>query len=165
MEKGKIWRSVIAIILIVTLLLIGAVPALAIKGDSPANDNPNNLYLYQKDADAAWGIVWDGAWGKYNYSLSSTVITGPFNGHGLAPGTNYTLIEYDGWPNVTVIGSGVADASGDVHITGTVDVGTGGEVLDKYKIWLVLSSDINASGALAGWNPSQYLFEHNLIPN
>ena len=36
-----------------------AIPALAAPGgkDSPANDNPNNLYLYQKDA--SWNIVWD----------------------------------------------------------------------------------------------------------
>ena len=140
-----------------------AIPALAAPGgkDSPANDNPNNLYLYQKDA--SWNIVWDEAWGKYNYSLSGTRISGPFNGHGLVPGTDYTLVEYNGWPSVTVIGSDVADAAGNVHIAGTVDIGSGGETLGKYKIWLVKSSDVTGAN-LNAWNPGSYLFEHNLIP-
>ncbi|OGG07085.1 hypothetical protein A2872_02710 [Candidatus Gottesmanbacteria bacterium RIFCSPHIGHO2_01_FULL_42_12] len=129
--------------------------------DTPANDNPQNLYLYSKDA--SWGVVWDEAWGKYNYSLAGTTISGSFNGHGLVPGTDYTLVEYNGWPSVTVIGNDVADAAGNVHIAGTADVGTGGEVSGVYKIWLVLSSDVSG-GNLTGWNPSAYLFEHNLIP-
>ena len=76
--------------------------------DNPANDNPNNLYLYEKDSN--WGIVWGGAWGKLNFRLSGTgaetTLRGVFNGHGLVPGEDYTLVEYDGWPNVTIIGSG-----------------------------------------------------------
>ena len=142
-----------------------AIPALAAPGgkDNPANDNPQNLYLYPKDGDPTWNIVWNGAWGKYNYSLSSTTISGPFNGHGLVPGTGYTLVEYNGWPSVTVIGSDVADAAGNVHIAGTADVGSGGEVTGKYKIWLVLSSDVSGA-SLTAWNPGAYLFEHNLIP-
>lgn len=146
-------------------LILGAMiaPVLAAPGgkDSPANDNPQNLYLYEKDA--SWNIVWGGAWGKYNYNLSGTTISGAFNGHGLVPGTGYTLVEYNGWPTVTVIGSDVADAGGNVHIAGTADVGTGGEVAGKYKIWLVQSSDVSG-GSLTGWNPGAYLFEHNLIP-
>lgn len=146
-------------------VMLGAmvVPALAAPGgkDSPANDNPLNLYLYQKDA--SWDIVWNGAWGKYNYKLSNEEISGVFNGQGLVPGTDYTLVEYNGWPSVTVIGSDVADAGGNVHIAGTANVGTDGETVGDYKIWLVLSS--NVSGAsLNGWNPGAYLFEHNLIP-
>jgi len=56
----------------------------------------------------------------------------------------------------------VADAAGNVHIAGTADVGSGGEEVGEYKIWLVLSSDING-GSLTGWHPGAYLFEHNLI--
>jgi len=78
-----------------------AIPALAAPGgkDSPANDNPQNLYLYQKNTN--WNIVWDGAWGKYNFKLSGEEISGVFNGHGLVPGTDYTLVEYNGWPSGT----------------------------------------------------------------
>ena len=164
MRKGKIWGLTITAILIITTLLVGAMPALAAPAgkDSPANDNPNNLYLYQKDA--SWDIVWAGAWGKYNYKLSGTTISGPFNGHGLVPGTGYTLVEYNGWPSVTVIGSGVADTAGDVHIAGTANLGPGGETLGKYKIWLVLSSDLTGTNINWPWHPDAYLFEHNLIP-
>ena len=140
-----------------------AIPALAAPGgkDSPANDNPQNLYLYQKNTN--WNIVWDGAWAKYNFKLSDQTISGVFNGHGLVPGTGYTLVEYNGWPSVTVIGSDVADAAGNVHVAGTANVGLGGEEAGKYKIWLVLSSDVSG-GSLTGWHPGAYLFEHNLIP-
>ena len=132
--------------------------------DNPANDNLQSLYLYEKENfTTTWDIVWDGAWGKYNYKLSGTSISGPFNGHGLVSGTGYTLVEYNGWPSVTVIGSGVADALGDVSITGTADVGPGGETTGAYKIWLVLSSNVSG-GDLTAWNPSAWLFEHNPIP-
>lgn len=157
--KKKLFFIAIATLLTIALMVPTAA-VMAAKGDNPANDNPNNLYLYQKDAN--WDIVWGGAWGKYNYSLSGTTITGPFNGHGLVPGTGYTLVEYNGWPTVTVIGKGVADVDGDVHIAGTTDLGPGGETTGEYKIWLVLSADITA-GALNKWNPGSYLFEHNLI--
>lgn len=147
---------------LVGLLAAPAVMAAPGGKDNPSNDNPQSLYLYQKDA--SWNIVWGGAWGKYNYNLSGPTISGPFNGHGLVPGTEYTLVEYDGWPSVTVIGSGVADALGDVSIVGTTDVGASGEGgAGTYKIWLVLSSDVSG-GSLVGWNPSSYLFEHNQIP-
>ncbi len=146
-------------------LMLGsmAIPALAAPAgkDSPANDNTQNLYLYKKDT--SWNIVWDGAWAKYNFKLSDQTISGVFNGHGLVPGTDYTLVEYNGWPSVTVIGTDVADAGGNVHIAGTANVGSGGESEGVYKIWLVLSSDVSG-GSLIGWHPGAYLFEHNLIP-
>lgn len=144
-------------------LLLSVAAVLAAPGgkDNPANDNPQNLYLYEKDA--GWEIVWDGAWGKYNYKLSGENLSGVFNGHGLVPGTDYTLVEYDSWPNVTVIGSDMADAAGNVHIAGTAGVGPGGEILGKYKIWLVRSSEITAE-ALNTWPLNGALFEHNLIP-
>jgi len=32
------------------------------------------------------------------------------------------------------------------------------------KIWVVLSSDVNCTtDTMSGWNPIEYLFEHNLI--
>lgn len=159
-------------VLLLGLLVVGimAIPALAAPAgkDSPANDNPNNLYLYPKDS--AWEIIWDGAWGKLNFKLSGTgvdtTLDGVFNGHRLVSGVDYTLIYYPEpapWPApVVIIGSDTADAAGNVHIAGTAVIG-GPDSGSGDKIWLVLSSDINASSQLAGWNPSQYLFEHNLI--
>ncbi len=162
MKKILVIGSVL--LLVLTVL---ATPVMAAPGgkDNPANDNPNNLYLYEKDAN--WDIVWDGAWGKLNFRLSGTgddtTLSGVFNGHGLVAGEDYTLVEYNGWPSVTVIGSGTADLYGDVHIAGTANIGSGGETAGKYKIWLVLSDDLTGM-AFNAWNPSAYLFEHNLIP-
>ena len=167
-------KRLIAIALaIVMVLTVLAIPAMAAPGgkDNPANDNPQNLYLYEKDP-STWNIVWGGAWGKYNYRLSGTTISGPFNGHGLVAGTGYTLISYnDPWGSAhVVIGSGVADSLGDVAIKATADLGVDGDSTwdqsgapgDGYKIWLVLTADMSGS-SLTGWNPSAYLFEHNLI--
>ena len=168
-------------IALVSLLAAPAVMAAPMGKDIPANANSQNLYLYEKDAD--WAIVSGGAWGKYNFKLSGTgedtTISGPFNGHGLVPCTDYSLIYYPevapnpwlpGGYKVVVIGSGVADEFGDVHIRGTADIGAPdtqpatGDYIGKTgdKIWLVLSSDLTGS-VMTGWNPSEYLFEHNLI--
>ena len=157
-------KRIAILVLAVAIMLLTAIPVVAAPSDkeSPANDNPNNLYLYEKDLDPDWNVVWDGAWGKYNYKLRGEVISGPFNGHGLVAGEDYTLVEYEGWPNVTVIGSCTADEDGNVHIAGSADLGSdGGE--GGYKIWLVLSDDLDGDSFTA-WNPSSYLFEHNVIP-
>ncbi len=150
-------------IALIVALIVPVSAALAAKGDNPANDKAGKLYLYEKDAD--WNIVWDGAWGKMNYKLESTTIDAVFNGHGLVPGTGYTLVKYNGWPDVTVIGNSVADTEGNVHIQGTdVDIGPSGEEGEEgYKIWLILSSDVTGM-KMTGWHQSSYLFEHNLIP-
>jgi hypothetical protein len=164
----KIFSLAIILALVAMLVLPTMVFAAPAGKDIPANNNPQNLYLYQKDA-TDWSVVWDGAWGKYNYKLSGTAISGVFNGHDLVAGTGYTLVEYNSWPSVTVIGSGVADEAGNVHITGTADLGApatwDSDYVGQpagYKIWLVLTADIT-NGSLNKWNPGPYLFENNLI--
>ncbi len=144
----KLAFVLLAMVLVLTL---GASAVLAAKGDNPANDNPNNLYLYEKDS--SWDIVWDGAWGKMTWNRSGKV---SFNGHGLTPDADYTLVIYSGWPNVTGIGSGTADEDGNIHISGSIAAGS------YDKIWLVLSADIT-DDELNKWNPDPYLFEHNAI--
>lgn len=146
-------RVGIAIIAVVVLMGILAIPVMAAQKDNPANDNPNNLYLYEKDAD--WGIVWGGAWGKLNLKGNS----GSFNGHWLEPCTNYELIKFvDSWPGVgsVSLGTGTSDTFGHVHINADLSV------LDTDdKVWLVLDADF--TDQMTAWNPSEYLFEHNLI--
>lgn len=163
----------------VMMSLLGATAVMAAPGgkDSPANNNRQNLYLYPKEyADAPeWTTLWEHqAWGKYNFKLDGQIISGVFNGHGLTPDIDYTLISYnDPWgatPQFVVIGSGVADTDGNVHIAGSVDLGD--DVAspiydwngpgDGYKIWLVLTADITDTQFNA-WNPDAYLFENNRI--
>jgi hypothetical protein len=110
-----------------------------------------------------------------------------FEGHGLVQGEKYSLIYYpDPWPGAGLIclGEGTAyGRGGNVAIWGRKDLGMDlPATYDKNavptppsgavgaKIWLVLSEDVNCgtateplSSQLTGWNPSEYLFEFNLI--
>ncbi len=131
-----------------------------------------HLYLYEKDP-STWEIVEDGAWGKMTYQTSGMYFSFVFNGHGLVPDSEYTLIYYpDPWPGKGLIclGTGIVNEEGNVHIKGAVE--TCGDLPmksdDNYlygaKIWLVLSGDVDCDGrAMIGWNPTDYLFEHVLI--
>ena len=165
-------------IALASLLAASAVVAAPAGKDTPANDNPPNLYLYPKVSAETpeWETQWEAdAWGKYNFTMDGQSIAGVFNGHGLVADTDYALISYnDPWsasPQMVVIGSDVADRHGNVHIkTGPVDLGTdvaspiydwNGEG-DGYKIWLVLSADITGA-RFSAWNPDAYLFENNRI--
>jgi len=154
----------------IVLSLIAAiiVPSIA-KGPTKRAGKSNiaHLYLHEKDPDT-WEIVEDGAWGKMKYNLSGSELDFVFNGHALVPGEEYTLIYYpDPWPGNGLIelGSGIACDEGNVHIAESVDTGdlpAEGDENDGAKIWLILSSDCDG-GQMVGWNPTEYLFEYDLI--
>jgi hypothetical protein len=144
------------------------------------------LYLIEKDVN--WKPVFGGAYGKMHYNIWGEEFNFWFEGHGLVQDQEYTLIYYpDPWPGYGLIclGSGIAHgkggnvaiwgranldtdlpAPGDANATANPPSGAVGA-----KIWLVLSSDVDCTGALGtqpdpemtGWNPSEYLFEFNLI--
>lgn len=135
-----------------------AIPALAVKPNGPSAVNGlahpgqvSQLYLYEKDAN--WDAVVGGAWGKMTFGSDFV-----FNGHGLQPDTEYTLIRYtDPWPGSPVcLAAGTSNAGGNINLSGVML--TGGN-----KVWLVLSSDVNCGVGMTGWNPSEYLFEYNTI--
>lgn len=141
----------IAILLGVIALLVCAVPALAKGPGAPAGkSNEAHLYLYEKIPSGAWPVVEGGAWGKMTYGSDFV-----FNGHGLEPKTDYTLIRYtDPWPGtpVTCLASGVSNAGGNLNLSGTMQEG-------GYKVWLVLTGDVECGVKMTGWNPTAYLFE------
>ncbi len=176
----KKFLILVVVVAMMTALIVAPVMAAGKNGQS-GKSNVGHVYLYEKDAD--WEAVAGGAWGKYNYKLSGagnlTEVSGVFNGHGLDVDVEYSLIYYpevapNPWPTggyeVFVIGSGMANEDGNVHITGAVVIGGPdpqpdegdyiGETGDK--IWLVLSSDLTGS-VMTGWNPSEYLFDDDLI--
>lgn len=182
---NKLNTMVIAIVFMSFL----AVPAFAQNQNAPSDkpdwagkngqagkSNIAHLYLYEKDP-ATWEIVEEGAWGKMKYNLSGPEFDFVFNGHMLEPGSIYTLIYYpDPWPGEGLIclGAGLADDEGNVHIMGNVDTGDLPQEYDANvegaKIWLVLTDDVTCpgpedamSGNMTGWNPTEYLFENNLI--
>ena len=130
-----------------------------------------HLYLFEKDP-TTWEIIDDGARGKMKYNLSGPEFDFVFNGHGLEPGLDYTLIYYpDPWPGEGLIclGEGTSDFDGNVHIKNTLDTGIMPSMDDENypdgaKIWLILSSDVDCTAqSMIGWNPTEYLFEYDLI--
>ena len=141
------------------------------KTGQAGNSNTAHLYLHEKDyTDETWPIIEDGAWGKMRYFVSGYEFDFVFNGHGLEPDMDYTLIYYpDPWPGNGLIcfGSGVADEYGDVHIKGfkyTGDLPAEGDTNAGAKIWLVLTADVDCDAhQMIGWNPGEYLFEYDLI--
>jgi hypothetical protein len=157
-----------AIVALLVLGFIGTVaagPAQGINGKGKAG----YLYLFEKDP-STWDIVAGGAWGIMTYHVpdgSEVPRMFVFNGHQLAPDTDFSLIyNADPWPgyNLIVLGKGTSDAFGEVHIMGlfnfdAIFIG------DKpaAKIWLVLSSDVK-KGQMIGWNPTEYLFEPTCHP-
>ena len=153
--------------IVLSLIAVIIVPVIA-KGPSKQAGKSNiaHLYLHEKDP-ATWEIVDDGAWGKMKYNLSGSEFDFVFNGHALEPGKDYTLIYYpDPWPGTGLInlGSGIANEEGDVHIAESVDTGdlpAERDENDGAKIWLILSSDCER--VMIGWNPTEYLFEYDLI--
>ena len=106
--------------------------------------------------------------GQYSYTLSGTKLSGVFNGHGLGPDTAYNLVSYKNGDNVIVLGIGLANARGDLHIINdAIDAGAAQEWTGDYKgqpagykIWLVPAVNV-ANGKLA-WHPNVFLFETSL---
>jgi len=124
----------------------------------------DHLSFFEKDP-STWEVVEGGAWGAMIYRVpdgSEVPEKFVFNGHQLAPGTDFSLIYCpDPWPetNLIVLGKGTSDALGEVHIVGGFNfdgIFIGDE--PAAKIWLVLSSDVGTS-QMIGWNPTGYLFE------
>jgi hypothetical protein len=169
------------LILALIVLVVGAL-FIGVLAEKPGNvphqpaggSNIAHAYLYEKVPSGDWPILEGGAWGKMTYNQSGSTFDFVFNGHGLEPGRDYTLIYYpditgNPWPRVGIIclGSGTADGDGDVHIMDSVETGdlpTGADINLEAKIWLVLSSDVDCSvPQIAGWTPTEYLFEYDLI--
>ncbi len=163
--------TVLTILVVTASLMVVAVAAAGGPSGRAGKSPVGQLYLYEKDPNT-WEIVEGGAWGKMTYTVEAPTFDFAFNGHELESGEDYTLIYYpDPWPGngLICLGSATANGGGNVHIQGSVDTGDlPAEGDDNYpdgaKIWLVLSSDVDCDGAqMIGWNPTEYLFEYDLI--
>ncbi|MHC4799929.1 MAG: hypothetical protein ACYTF1_25110 [Planctomycetota bacterium] len=162
----------------VLCLVVAALPVIA-KGPSgvAGKSKIGHVYLVEKNpADPNWPVVAGGAWGKMTYRTMFPRFRFGFNGHGLVAGQDYTLIYYpdkegNPWPREDIIclGSDRADEDGNVHIREVVDTGdlpNPDTDLNEEgaKIWLVLSDDVDCDEEMMfGWNPTEYLFEYDLI--
>jgi hypothetical protein len=170
------------LILVLIVLLIGALFVVVLAAPA-GKSNVAHLYLYQKTyvASGDWPIVEGGAWGKMKYNLSGEEFEFVFNGHGLVPGTEYTLIYYpDPWPvsGLICLGDGIVNDGGNIHIAESVETGNLPAESDDNcpygaKIFLVLSSDVNCENRdmpswTGPWSGNHdginiYLFEGELI--
>ena len=163
--------SGIAVLAAAMMVAVVAGTAMAGASAPSGKSNTGHLDLFQKDP-VTWQVVADGAWGKMEYRLSGSVFNAVFNGHKLVPGASYTLMYYpDPWPGKGLIclGSGVANKGGNVNINAVTPMAT--DLPAAYdanttgaKIWLVQSADVDCTApVMIGWNPTQYLFEGDLI--
>ncbi|MDD2777908.1 MAG: hypothetical protein PHS47_04180 [Methanocellales archaeon] len=168
-------KKAIAFLVVATMVMSVAVvgTATAAKNGQAGKSNIAHMYLYEKDP-SDWSIVDGGAWGKMQYNLAGPTFDFVFNGHGLEPNTEYSLIYYgDPWPGNhpgALIASGASNEGGNIHLACSVDLGmdlpdpADANYPTGAKIWLVLSSDYGAStNAMKAWNPTEYLFDGPLI--
>jgi len=175
-------RKSIIILAMIAVTLVTIVPVFAVKPAGPSSSNGldkgknDHLYLYEKDP-ITWDIVEDPVWAKMNINVKKNKFV--CNAHGLTPDEDYLLISYqDPWPGTgsLLLGSGTADEEGNVHIKGTIyydelpfweyTIVEGEEQYNVVgsKIWLILAADFNeATAEMDGWNPSEYLFEFDLL--
>ena len=163
------WKIRKCIIALVILGLVGNLSQACGPHEPAGKSQVSHLYLYEKDP-VTWDIISNGSWGKMKYRLSGEEFEFVFNGHKLTARQDYTLIYYpDPWPGEGLIclGNSTANEEGDIHIAESVDTGdlpSEGDENEGAKIWLVLSSDVDCENSkMIGWNPTEYLFEHNLI--
>jgi len=157
------------------MLLIAGIAGLSIakKHGPKGNSNTSHLYLYEKDPNT-WEIIENGSWGKMKYNLAGPTFNFVFNGHILEPNKSYSLIYYaDPWPGNNpgaLLVSGRSNAEGNIHLMGHIELNmdlpheNDANYPNGAKIWLVSSDDYSADEyKMIGWNPTEYLFEHNLI--
>jgi len=143
---------------------------------------PTTRVLVLENKDGNWNEIDDGIEGTLQYDTAGNEFTYDLNATGLAEETNYSLIYApDPWPQgvgiakgdgsgteVTEIASGATDGSGVLALIGStnLDYDLPHPFDDNHpggaKIWVVLSAD-HSGTSMTAWNPSAYLFEHNLI--
>lgn len=162
-------RIALALVLVAVAVGLAGLPSAQAK-----EANAAHLYLLEKNP-ADWTAVPGGAWGKMRYRPEAKFFDFVFNGHKLDARANYTLLYYpDPWPGSGLIclGTGMADDWGNVHVMGKITTGDLPAAFDANatipapgaKIWLVRSADVDCTGrTMVGWNPTEYLFEKNLI--
>ena len=168
----RITALFVAAVVVMSMVAVGT--AVAAKNGPAGNSNIAHLYLYEKNT-TDWSIIDDGAWGKMKFNLAGPTFDFVFNGKGLEPDTDYSLIYYaDPWPGNNpgaLIANGTSNGGGNIHLGGSTELDMDLPHIDDLnnqtgaKIWLVLSDDYDATNCkLTTWaNAAEYLYENNLI--
>jgi hypothetical protein len=120
------------------------------------------------------------SYGSLTYNLWGSKFNFSFEGDGLTPKQNYTLIYWaDPWPGAHSIclASGKTDKHGEIFIHGSAAGLTDGlpivadanyttlgpNGLTGAKIWLVRSSDVVCSPFALTWHPASILFDYSSV--
>ena len=131
--------------------------------------------LALNNKDSSWvEIDGDGIEGTLVFETVNPTFDYTFDAIGLAAETDYCLIYYaDPWTGSNpgaLIGTFTSDVGGAIAVVGSIDLGMNlpqppdDNYLDGAKIWLVLASDYDeVANEMTGWNPDDYLFEHELV--
>lgn len=115
-----------------------------------------------------WSVIEDGAYGLLKGYWGNYLILWAKD---LEPSTDYTLIYYGGqgyndvWPYATCIKTITTSSNGwtgtvtaDFDYSAFFDDGIG------QKFWLIKSSDVDCvAGVMTAWNPTEYLFEWDVL--
>ena len=135
---------------------------------------PQYTTLALNNKDSSWiEIDGDGIEGILTFETMKPTFDYAFDAIGLDAETDYCLIYYaDPWTGANpgaLIDTFTTDDNGTITAIGSVDLGMNlpqeadENHLDGAKIWLVLASDYDeTTQEMTGWNPSEYLFEHEL---
>lgn len=126
----RITALLVTAVVVMSLVAVGT--AVAAKNGPAGNSNIAHLYLYEKDP-SDWSIVDDGAWGKMKFNLAGPTFDFNFNGKGLEPNTEYSLIYYADKPDRFVnwggnnpgklIANGTSNEDGNIHLGDSIDLG------------------------------------------
>ena len=116
---------------LVVMSVVAVGTAIAVKNGPAGNSNTANLNLYEKNP-SDWSIVDGGAWGMMKYNLAGPEFEYDFNGKGLEPNTDYSLIYYADKPDRFVnwggnnpgalIASGTSNGGGNIHLGGSTEL-------------------------------------------
>jgi len=176
-------KAKILSILMVLVISVMAIPSIV----SAAGET-----ITLRHKDVAWATTGT-AVGTLNYNTSGTNFVYTFSATGLGVVvTNYSLIyfadPYPGTASCRLLGVGTLSTGGTLSISGSPDLGMDlpsapdANMIVEYnvppnltsakphgaKVWLVPSSDfsttvVGAAGTMTAWNPTEILFETDLV--
>ncbi len=144
-------------------MIIDAFDENGFTGHGYYNTNPAYTWTVTGTSKDTFTIVYTGLNPGYTVICIDGACTGPgqtFNLDGIDTGSAV-------WPHpIEILGTGTANGGGNVNIAENFDFKSIPWVIDfnapDAKIWLVKSGDLNGD-TISGWNPTEYLFEYNLI--
>ena len=175
---------------LLSCMLLAVTPVLAMPPTGEKGGKTNYTLLLVPKDPSTWEFLWPGnvngtgtSFGLLKFEQTGATFDFGFNGHGLRPNTDYSIIYYldmyDAWGRtiwphkILILANGTSNSGGNVNISASVQIGENlpmpgdANYTSGAKIWLVLSSDIRYTsgdyGLIFGWNPTAYLFEYDLI--